>query len=372
MIALLESGDLDISTPITDLVIDSLQLEPALADRLFTALVSSPAMNVLNGVPSIYEGQCKAKFGTPLRDIVDLKHHERIDNFLGTIATSFYVFEVGRAPLKHNIWRRPKCEDLYGSPGGHEINAFLDDPALQQWTSANWTARDRDAAQRYLRQADESVTVDQERVRIPKCGTQQLRLTKNDNVWSAAIKRWTDKRQRYYQMLQQMSDAGFLQGSRYAFLRSGDLKRMEDRSGTSIGPLRGQKFFILGALQTMRETEVSRLLKSYGGRLVKQSEIDGPDVLAIVGNNILSSHECERGDLRYWQLRQVTEPGLVDWLNTMQAPTSSLPQTQKRKREEGPQPLDENDNLAGLGPRKRPTTEKNGTSRTTTEVVDLC
>jgi hypothetical protein len=200
-----------------------------------------------------------------------------------------------------------------------------------------------------------------------KSGAQQLHLRKIDRVWEMAWKTYGDKRRCFREMLQKIWDGGFLQDSEYAFLWSEDLIQMEDRVWAP-GPLRGRTFFVSGAMPTLTQGQLAGILRSYGGKLIRHTKVDGPDVIAIGAPGGL---DLERGALRYWQPATMSEAELLNWLEFLRSREMTLPMPPgnessgpgKRKREEETGPLADRLDLPG-------SREQGATSKV--RIIDLC
>ena len=362
---MIKGGHVDDIGLFVDLIIDSLNMGISLGHDVLTALMSPPAMRNSNGIPATGALSCRSDIAIHPDDS-DLVRRGTIGKLLCAVATSYHVFEVGPAPVKQVNWRRSTCQKLDNSREGREINAFLSNPNLQDWTSVKWTAKNRDAALRLLLDADEHQTVDHKKLVSRGSAAQQLNLRKNDRVWQCSYSHWASKQQQYQRIIRSISDAGFLQGPENAFLRSENIRQMEDKV-LGQGPLRAKTFFVSGSLSTLSLEEVAELLRGYGGKLVRDVEVNRPDVIAIVGTGC---HDFERGVFRYWQPRKMSEPELLQWLEDLHSQNRTLPAPPKvehgtkRKRENDPKPLAENQNLAGSY-KKQATGKK-------IEIIDLC
>ncbi|KAJ9609175.1 hypothetical protein H2200_006947 [Cladophialophora chaetospira] len=365
MTSMISLGRCESNAPVIDLVTETTGLEISLANDLLAALISSPDMRASSGIPDACAFQIIEESRLRRNDI-DPTRCQSIESFLCTVAINFYLFEVGPPPRTPPSWRRSKCREIDSTEEGMEINNFLSDPDLQEWTSEKSLAWDRHPSLDPVLNTDHCITVDYGKTGVRGSAVQRLNLRKHDRVWSISYSKWATSRQRYQQMLQSLSDRGFLQGPEYALLRLEDLTQMEDRV-LGQGPLRGRTFFISGVLPTLTKEQAEDLLWSYGGKLIRDTDINGPDVIGIVGHGAC---DFERGSLRYWQPSRMSEPELLRWLESLQSHDKTLPlplsngSELERKREHDSEPLGENRNLAG--------SHKRRAAAKKIEITDLC
>ena len=160
-------------------------------------------------------------------------------------------------------------------------------------------------------------------------------------------------------MLESVSRAGFASGQKDDFLRVGIQKEMQKVPPI---PLKAQKFFVLSSnfFDIISKAELKKTLDAYGGMLISEDEVDGPDVICLVGKTTKFDVDW-RGDMCYWQPRRIWASKFFDLLNAACAEDLTLPlqprcldtrPKKKRKSTNEPGPLTENQNLAGT-PKRR-------------------
>jgi hypothetical protein len=192
-------------------------------------------------------------FENQLGDIIEL-HARRIrpdqiailDGLFESLATNFYVFQVGRHPQRFPNLQRMHCSSLCRLPQGQEVNRFLQDPQAEEFTSVGWDSRTRDNIMRLVQSEDLDLTVRIDKVRPAK--TYQMHLRKVDHVYDKAWNTWSGKRSRYLRMIEQLHCQGFLRDdrcpNRYPYLKTEDLHIMESRVLPHDRPLYPNKYFI--------------------------------------------------------------------------------------------------------------------------------
>jgi len=352
--------------PIVALLEDSVALESDLFNELTNAMIASPAMRGRDGIPALFDAQRSALRGT-LGTQLDSSKWEKVENLLSVVMVNYYVFEVGRRPQKYPTLQRCMCPALQTTLQGREVNTFLLDPNASTFTSFKWDARTRDDISRALIACDKNLTVYVDKTRAPGISTYQLYLRKEDHIFENFRRTWLAKRERYRDMLRQISRFGYVENSRYAHLWSEDLNYMETLV-LPQGPLSGRRYF-LWSTSSIFHDEVTRKIKEQGGRVVAIADIDGPDVMGIGDGRPL---DYSGSVLRYWQpvvyhvneiFHHLQDIAPAD-VNTGSSQHQTATEVNERKRKaDHSEPLAENSNLAGQN--KRPMTNKE------VEIIDL-
>ena len=365
----LASDELARKAPIVALLEVSLNLESNLFNDLIDAMVTSPAMKGRDGIPALF-AQGSGRSGI-LETQPDSPQHSKVEYFLSAVLLHYYVFEVGRPPQRYPTFQRCMCPALQSSPQGREVNDSLLNPNASTFTSLKWDAKTRDNVSRALIDCDKKLTVYVDKQRAPGTSTFQLYLRKEDHIFENLQRRWSAKRSRYRDMVSQFPMLGFLQDSRYAYLKSEDWKYMETLV-LPQGPLSLRRYFIWSLSAIFRE-EFTRKIEQQGGRVLDVPDIDGPDVVGIGDGRPLN---YDGSILRYWQpvmihanemLHHLQELAPASAIANVNAPSSehqapTEPNERKRKADHL-EPLAENSNLAGQ--HKRPMTGKE------VEIIDL-
>ena len=172
LIVVIDSGKINGSNPILQLVTDSLHLEVSLAQRLLTALLSSPAMEVSNGIRAAFasEFELAHMVGLPIYSQLNPARRDLICQFLNSVLIFYPLYDVGRKPLKQPNWKRATSEELQNTPQGQEISDFLVDRNRRTWNSKGWYARERDVPFGALVRAGYMCILEYENKKIPGCG----------------------------------------------------------------------------------------------------------------------------------------------------------------------------------------------------------
>jgi hypothetical protein len=121
-------------------------------------------------------------------------------------------------------------------------------------------------------------------------------------------------------------------------------------------------------MPTLTQGQLAGILRSYGGKLIRHTKVDGPDVIANGGAGGL---DFKRGAFRYWQPATMSEADLFHWLELLRSQDMTLPMPAgndssglgKRKREEETGPLADMLDLSG-------SREQGATSKV--RIIDLC
>ncbi|KAI1617338.1 hypothetical protein EDD36DRAFT_161039 [Exophiala viscosa] len=364
------SDELARKAPIAALLEDSIELEGDLFNDLINALIASPAMRGRKGIPSAFDAQ-RSGLSRTLKTQPDSSQREKIEKLFSDMMVNYHVFEVGRRPQKYPNFQRCMCPALQTSPKGQEVNAFLLSPNVSTFTSVKWDARTRDDISRALIDCDKKLTVYVDKVRGQGISMYQLYLRKEDHIFEDRQRTWRAKRNRYRDMLSQIADLGFLQDSRYAYLRSEDWKYMETLV-LPQGPLSLRRYFTWSLSAIFRE-ELTRKIEQQGGRVLDIPDIDGPDVIGIGDGRPL---DFAGSTLRYWQppmvhanemlhqLQQMASASANANVNAASGEYQALTDLNARKRKaDHLEPLAESSNLAGQ--QKRPMRGKE------VEIIDL-
>ncbi|KAI1629114.1 hypothetical protein EDD37DRAFT_37279 [Exophiala viscosa] len=366
----LASDELARKAPIVALLEESLKLESDLFNDLINAMVTSPAMKGRDGIPALFDAQRSGQ-GRIVKIQPNSAQRSKVEDFLNAVSLHYYVFEVGRPPQGYPTLQRCICPALQSTPQGREVNGFLLNPKASTFTSSKWDARTRDDVSRALTDCDRQLTVYVDKKRAPGSSTYQLYLRKEDHIFEDRQRTWRAKRNRYRDMLSQIADLGFLQDSRYAYLKSEDWKYMETLV-LPQGPLSLRRYFTWLLSAIFRE-ELTRKIEQQGGRVLDIPDIDGPDVIGIGDGRPL---DFAGSTLRYWQppmvhanemlhqLQQMASASANANVNAESGEYQALTDLNARKRKaDHLEPLAESSNLAGQ--QKRPMRGKE------VEIIDL-
>ncbi|KAK5457113.1 hypothetical protein LTS15_004894 [Exophiala xenobiotica] len=368
VITVLKAGEISVHAPIARLIVDAGTLNIDLCNPLVRAILDSPAMRSRQGginIPAMFENQLGA--------IIEL-HARRIrpdqiatlNGLFESLATNFYVFQVGRHPQRFPNLQRMYCSSLCHLPQGQEVNRFLQDPQAEEFTSVGWDSRTRDNIMRLVQSEDLDLTVRIDKVRPAK--TYQMHLRKVDHVYDKACNTWSGKRSRYLRMVEQLHCQGFLRDdrcpNRYQYLKTEDLHIMESRVLPHDRPLYPNKYFIWSLSRTTTPVELTAMIEKEGGRVVPIEEIDGPDVIGI-NARWPAPLNFSRSSLRYWQPRIVSEDEMLRVLRECQEKPSRVDGKRKVDASMHHQPLAENPNSAGHSKRRKTHDDDN------VEIIDL-
>lgn len=229
MIRDLESDDTARKAPIVAILNDTPRLETDLFNDLLGVMIASPAMRERHGIPDSFETQ-RYGLSQDFHTQTDPVRREKLEHLLSSVVLNYHVYEVGRPPQKYPTLQRcmwPALQSSWAGMQGWQVNSFLVDPNVSEFTSSKWTGRIRDDISRTLSDFDRSLTVAIDKIRVPGSSTLQLHLRKVDSVWESLQQSWLGKRDRYKNMLDQILRLGFLRDSRYDFLRTEDGRYME-------------------------------------------------------------------------------------------------------------------------------------------------
>ncbi|KAK5560121.1 hypothetical protein LTR46_001871 [Exophiala xenobiotica] len=356
VITVLLAGEISVHAPIARLIVDAGTLNIDLCRPLVRAILDSPAMKSRQGgtnIPAMFENQ--------LGDIIEL-HAGRVrpdqrailDGLFESLATNFYVFQVGRHPQRFPNLQRMRCSSLCHLPQGQEVNRFLQDPQAEEFTSVGWDSRTRDNIMRLVQSEDLDLTVRIDKVRPAK--TYQMHLRKVDHVYDKAWNTWSGKHSRYLRIIEQLRSQGFLHSdqhpNRYRYLKTQDLHIMESRLLPQDRPLYPNKYFIWSLTRTTTPAELTAMIEKQGGRVVRVEEIDGPDVIGI-NARCATPLNFSRSSLRYWQPRIVSEDEMLRVLRECQEKPSRVDGKRKVDASMDHQPLTENPNSAEHSKRRK-------------------
>lgn len=221
-----------------------------------------------------------------------MSQHEQLENFLQCAAMNYFVLEIGRLPQKpRNLCRAPDPA-LKSSKEGREVNAYLTN-SVKCFTSRDWSGRVRQEIASHLQACryGQFMFIGKNNVAGKRSaglkknnGALQLHLLKTDRTWEKVQAKWTDKCGRYRAMLKHLADLHLLQGPEYDYLRLEDLAAMEAKV-LPQGPLRGCKFVLEGTFLSSPRQALCEEIVRYGGRIIGLEEIDGSDVIIVLGES---------------------------------------------------------------------------------------
>ena len=319
-----------------------------LASTVLSLMTSSPAMKRPGGIPfALFESLSYRLFASdafhyedvvrpayPLKSYLSLSPALRnhVDGFLCSAVANFFVYEVGRRPQECEDMRWAIGTHMRNSPEGHEVNNFLTSPSRKVFMSNAWTSKQRSHVIDGLRKVDGDPNLQWTEIRAQDSEFMHLKIEKIDTVYLKVLNNWERRRQGYSGVLQKLLKSGYLQASTYDYLGSQRLDIME--KDLFAGPLQRQRYAIFGDergdLPGMTFGEAVMQIEEQGGRVVGIHEIDGRDIIGVVGGN--SIHNFETDDLRYWQIQTISEGELKALLCSVKAQKEAPNETSAFKR----------------------------------------